>query len=803
MKYLNVKCPRCDEALEVADNNGSTRTAVCPQCLSKFRLSAKHSNAFDKSQTSNQSKTAASVSQTARMNVVIESTVPSVESQIGTSENGFLSGKIYRFFADKTSVASATSFLLHLSLILFLGVCVIAPELHNGMKSLSLVSASVDDGPEAELISFDIAEALPNLQLASVEMNKDVSIVSTIPDISIDYDLDIPPATQVVPTGVPSDTEPLGNRDGLDKLANTNPKGNRLKQGRPKSASAWISSISKKGVNVLEPLLVEPKDGLRQTGSAATAATGVMDKLTGSIDQEGPLAIIWLMDASLSLLAERQALAPQVFAFYQGLRVKAKESRLRLTTSVFAFGQQIVPVQLNLGFLDPDAVAGAIHNLPIDKTGNENVMSAISLAINSVPTFPPNTRIEVVLWTDESGDDLAMLEDVIQLCRQRRARVHVVGPLSVFGMEGGLQQFTLPAPNLWSVLLPVKRGPDSAFPERAQLPLWHDSQDVNWGSDTLIPAASSVQNLGGPHRQLLLAPSGPYALTRLALATGGSYTALNRAGDLAAAEREQLFEYMPDYRSGMQIAYDIDKYPLRKAVIEAAALTGTANYWPPPLAYPNSIYNRFPFNRYVFYSPPQRFARELKLQLAVGVERLLGPQAIIEQAIQIMLLRFKANSYESSMKNDQETGLQIEDLTLESISTSEYDQEESPRWRAWYDLNLGRLLAHSVRISEYINHCKRLAEPDVKKTLLDREINCITFQPSATIIGGTACTHRMELASQLLTRVVDKHPNTPWSDLASWELQSALGMEPVPSIIPPPVPVPPLPAQPRPEIPRL
>lgn len=803
MKYLNIKCPHCDKALEAAEHNGSARLAACPKCLSKFRLSAKHSQASENSRGIAQTKVAANATRPARANVNDESMIPYLESQIDIREGGFLSGMIYRFFADKTTVASATSFLLHLSLILFLGVCVIAPEIHRGTQSVSLVSASVNEGPEAELVSFDIAEALPNLQLASVDLNKDVSITSTIPDISIDYDLDIPPATQVVPTTVPSDTEPLGNRDGLDKPANTSPKGNRLKQGRPKSATAWIPSISKKGVNVLEPLLVEPKVGLLQTGSATTAATGVMDKLTGAVDQEGPVAIIWLMDSSLSLLAERQALAPQVFAFYQGLKAKAKESRLRLTTSVFAFGQQIVPVELNLGFLDPDAVAGAIHNLPVDKTGLENVMSAISLAINSVPTFPPNTRIEVVLWTDESGDDLAILEDVIQLCRQRRARVHVVGPLSVFGMEGGLQQFTLPAPNLWSVLLPVKRGPDSAFPERAQLPLWHDSQDVNWGSDTLIPAASSVQNLGGPHRQLLLAPSGPYALTRLALATGGSYTALNRAGDMAVAGREQLFDYMPDYRSGLQIAYDIDKYPLRKAVIEAAALTGTANYWPPPLAYPNSIYNRFPFNRYVFYSPPQRFARELKLQLAVGVERLLGPQAVIEQAIQIMLLKFKENSYESSMKNDREAGLQIEDLTLESISTSEYDQEESPRWRAWYDLNLGRLLAHSVRISEYISHCKRLAEPDVKKALLDREINCITFQPSATIIGGTACNHRMELASQLLRRVVEKHPNTPWSDLASWELQSDLGMEAVPSIIPPPVPVPALPAQPRPEIPRL
>lgn len=165
-----------------------------------------------------------------------------------------------------------------------------------------------------------------------------------------------------------------------------------------------------------------------------------------------------------------------------------------------------------------------------------------------------------------------------------------------------------------------------------------------------------------------------YGLTRLALATGGTFTAINRPGDIAAATREELFEYMPDYRSLREIAYDIDRYY----------------------------------------------------------------------------------------------------------------QEQSPRWKAWYDLNLGRLLAHSVRIHEFILQCEFLAGPQARVMMLDQGFNQLQMKPSQEMKGGPASVTRTQTAVKLLERVVREHADTPWGDLAAWELEHPVGVEPVLSVRPPP-----------------
>ena len=275
-----------------------------------------------------------------------------------------------------------------------------------------------------------------------------------------------------------------------------------------------------------------------QVESSAQGAVGkILSELEriGDGDSEGPVSIIWLMDASLSLLDERQKLAPIVFSFYEKLEVKNQEKNLKLITDVYAFGNNLTPVLHDTGEPTRKAVAGAISKLPVDQTGVENVMTALSRALDKVPSHTRNMRIEVVIWTDESGDDLGLLEDVIQKCRYRQARVHVVGPLSVLGMRQGLQQYVLDPPYNIPIMLPVSRGPDSAFFERARLPIWDSTSNFDWHTNNFMPSGMNGSHFGGPHRERLLALTGPFALTRLALATGGTFTALERALILAVS----------------------------------------------------------------------------------------------------------------------------------------------------------------------------------------------------------------------------------------------------------------------------
>ena len=695
--------------------------------------------------------------------------------------------------------ALAISVLIHFVTLVLLGLFVFSDA--NPLANLISISGEIDGVDESiDLVTLDLTsesrqealQAEPEFSAANLESQMEVQVdfrelpEQAFPDKRVDSEIirraaDLSDAMEI---------------ETPEKSAH-----------RSRSITKLMTTASTKGKSYNGPLLQDPKDGVRQTRSTTDAANGILDKLREATNHDGSRWILWVMDSSISLVNERQQLAPLVKQFYEDLKFEKKPGAFPWpTTAVFAFGQGLTPLGVNKGMPKPLEIATTLANVPVDVSGVENVMSAVATAVESVPFKNRKTRIEVVVWTDESGDDVNLLEDLILLCQKKNTRVHVVGPLAVLGMRKGLQQFTLPVPYNQPILLPFDRGPDSAFPERAELPYWYESTDIDWGNGPIIPADLGKNNFGGPHRQRLLAPSGPYGLTRLALATGGTFTAINRPGDIATTTREQLFDYMPDYRSALEIANDIDQYPLRKAVIQAAALTGTANYWPPRMGFPSYQSNVFPYRSTGMYQTPQRFAQQLPNDLGESVKRLRRAQVIIEQAIQIMMLRFQDVAEAGTESNSEKSDLTLHKVSLDQVTPSEYHLEQSPRWKAWYDLNLGRLLAHSVRIHEYMLQCEILASPQTRTMMLNRGYNQLQMTASQKIKGGPVSTTRVETAVQLLERVVREHADTPWGDLATWELEHPVGVKPVLSVRPPPrriaAPVRQQPL-PRPTIPRL
>ncbi len=710
----------------------------------------------------------------------------------------------------KQSTSVLTSMVFHCAALTLLALMVFS-ESPPGSQALRLDGSVSEADDSGDLVSLEMPADAREQALATLEETPwaDPKLLAEELQPKLDTlvdsrDVPNPPAPEdpLSSENLQKMIEMVGHSDHTPLTESPKPKNRR------KSALELMTAVSTQGKSFNGPLLTDPKDGVRQTRTTAGAAGGILDQLREASKHDGPVWILWVMDASISLLEERRQLAPLVKNFYDELQEAKKPGAFPWpNTAVFAFGQGVVPLGVNKGRPQPLEIAQTLINVPIDESGKENVMTAVAAAVASVPFRNRDTRVEVVVWSDESGDDLNALEDVILLCQQRNARVHVVGPLSVLGMRKGLQQYTLPMPYNQAILLPVDRGPDSAFPERAQLPYWYESTDIDWGNGPIIPANLGPNNFGGPHRQRLLAPSGPYALTRLALATGGTFTAINRPGDLAAETREELFDYLPDYRSVFEIAYDIDRYPLRRAVIEAAALTGTVEYWPPRMTYPARQSDRFPYRTVGWYQTPQRFAKQLPYDLANSVERLRYAQSVIEQAIQIMLLRFNGDHYAGAASSEEETEWGLQEVLLEQVTPSEYHQEQSLRWKAWYDLNLGRLLAHSVRIREYILQCEILSDPKSRTMMVNQGFNQLRLTPSQEMKGGPVSATRVETAVQLLERVVREHADTPWGDLAAWELQHPVGVQPVLSVRPPPRPVkvtrPRQPEPPRPTLPRL
>ena len=115
----------------------------------------------------------------------------------------------------------------------------------------------------------------------------------------------------------------------------------------------------------------------------------------------------------------------------------------------------------------------------------------------------------------------------------------------------------------------------------------------------------------------------------------------------------------------------------------------------------------------------------------------------------------------------------------------EYDKEMSPRWRAWYDLNRGRLLAMSVRHREYILTCQTILQ---NLRSLKPDTNRLVFHPSNKYKSGTEIESRAREAYRLLARCLMNNADTPWSYLAQWELDHELGLSVEEIAIPVPQP---------------
>ncbi|MEQ9408255.1 MAG: vWA domain-containing protein [Fuerstiella sp.] len=131
-----------------------------------------------------------------------------------------------------------------------------------------------------------------------------------------------------------------------------------------------------------------------------------------------------------------------------------------------------------------------------------------------------------------------------------------------------------------------------------------------------------------------------------------------------------------------------------------------------------------------------------------------------------------------------------------------YLQEPSRRWRAWSDLNLGRLLMVSVRLREYIaatgylwQHTDKLARDTNYVTLTSvsiedspagirsaaapesAESGADNKPQTSGLRGGAASAQRLEIARMLLQRCIEENAGTPWAIMAERELRDPVGLQ--------------------------
>ncbi|MEM6656271.1 MAG: VWA domain-containing protein, partial [Planctomycetota bacterium] len=135
--------------------------------------------------------------------------------------------------------------------------------------------------------------------------------------------------------------------------------------------------------------------------------------------------------------------------------------------------------------------------------------------------------------------------------------------------------------------------------------------------------------------------------------------------------------------------------------------------------------------------------------------------------------------FAESLTRAQRTAAKLEPKVNQLVATlraGERDRPEleKPRWRAGYDLAMGRSLATKVRAEGY-NSMLAQAKQGIK--FRNERSDTWVLESSDSISTGSVLAKEAKLATEYLERVVAEHDGTPWALLAEKELSTPFGWE--------------------------
>lgn len=491
-------------------------------------------------------------------------------------------------------------------------------------------------------------------------------------------------------------------------------------------------------------------------GQGTTGADGAIDRITHEILnslEERQTLVVWLFDQSASLLRQREDIKNRFDKVYEELGVIeaagneafAKHEDKPLLTSIVAFGNKVT-LRTKKPTDNIAEIKEAVANIERDDSGVERVFSAVYTAADAYKALrvpnesngEPDRNVMLIVFTDEKGEDVAGLDNTVKMCRRYEMPVFVVGVPAPFGREETQVKWVDPDPEFdqspqWA---PVSQGPESFLPERVKLRFSNMPND-----DPVIDSGF-----------------GPFALTRLAYETGGVYFAVhpNRNVNRAvsrnettafSAHMEKFFDpnimrkYRPDYVSQDEYMRRVSQLKSRQALIFAAK------------------------------------------QSWLSTESMRSPQTRFPKTDEAAFVTALTEAQKAAAKLTPKMN-----ALYETLRQGEGDREKETvlRWQAGYDLAIGRVLAWKVRVEAY-NHMLAEAKRGLKPK--DEKSNVWVLEPSNDPIEVNSQLKKMqEKAFMYLNRVVEQHPDTPWAELASRELENKIGWKWGEDYVPPPPP---------------
>ena len=475
-------------------------------------------------------------------------------------------------------------------------------------------------------------------------------------------------------------------------------------------------------------------------GYGTTGASGAIDRITHEILTslgERKTLVVWLFDQSGSLQQRRKEIVDRFDRIYEQLGVIeasgneafAKHKDRPLLTSVLAFGDQVT-LRTKKPTDDIQEIKSAVEGIELDSTGVERSFSALYMAakryqkyrMTSSSSGSPERNVMLIAVTDEAGDDADGLDQTVSLCRRYAMPVYVIGVPAPFGRKETVVKWIDPNPEFdqsaqWGR---VDQGPESLVPERIRLHFSGTREDT-------APIDSGF---------------GPFALTRLCYETGGIYFAVHpnrqlkrRVGRHETApyaahirqffDSEKMLAYRPDYVSAREYKRRLMTNPTRMALVNAAKQS-----WITPMD-----------------SPQTTFVKNSEAALASALTEAQKSAAKLEPRVHSL--------YEILKQGEPNR-----------------TKEATPRWQAGYDLAMGRVLAVKVRTESY-NAMLAAAKRGLE--FKDPKNNTWNLVPSDDLSVGSQLKSLAKRGRTYLEQVVDEHPETPWAELASRELQQPLG----------------------------
>jgi hypothetical protein len=469
---------------------------------------------------------------------------------------------------------------------------------------------------------------------------------------------------------------------------------------------------------------------------ATSGAGGAVDRLTAEIRAslaQRPTVVCWVFDQSVSLAGQRREIAGRLETVFRQLAEGGEPGETELLNMVFAYGESVSPVMVQDGRLTTAGpakptregadVVRAIREIPVDQSGMENTFTAVAeaaLAARRVRISPRDRNVMIIVFTDERGNDEQRADEVAAFCRMNAMRVCVVGVPAPFGREQVQMRFVeydtdrYAGDDQWPV---VDQGPETRYPEFVRIAGGrYDDEPMDSGF-------------------------GPFSLSKLCAETGGIYFCVHANRDTRGrvaqtapmASRLQYFfdhevmrAYRPDYVSVAKLDQQIAANRAKRGLLEAARMLAIE-----PMRAPRRIFPREDDGKLVqLFSDAQKEAA------------VLAPRI---------------------------------DLLYATLAKGLPDRPKvkEGRWRAGYDLALGRVLAAKIRTDAYN---QILANAKAGRKFANPRNDTWELVGSDDVSNvGSANEKLARLARETLERVVREHPGTPWALFAADELQTPLG----------------------------